>query len=50
MDLGAFSSRRNRDERVVYSLLPLSGRCPCHIWAVGRMKFASLEINLRGAF
>ena len=30
----------------VHSLLQLSERWPCHIWLVGRMKFASLEANL----
>ena len=32
--------------RVVRFLLQLSERWPCHIWLVGRMKFASLEANL----
>ena len=32
--------------RVVHSLLHFSERWPCHIWLVGRMKFASLEANL----
>ena len=31
--------------RVVHSLLQLSER-PCHIWLVGRMKFASFKANL----
>ena len=36
--------------RVVHSLLQLSERWPCHIWPVGRMKFASLEANLGGGW
>ena len=28
------------------SLLQLSERWPCHIWLVGRIKFASLEVNV----
>ena len=36
--------------RVVGSLLQLSERCPCHIWLVGRIKFASLEVNLGGGW
>ena len=35
---------------MVHSLLQLSERWLCHIWFVGRMKFASLETNLDGAF
>ena len=30
------------------SLKAAADRSPCHIWHVGRMKFASLEINLGG--
>ena len=30
----------------VRSLLQLSERWPCHIWLVGRIKFASLEVNV----
>ena len=37
------------DGRVVRSLLQLSERWPCHIWPVGRMKFALLDIWV-GAF
>ena len=32
----------------MHSLLQLSERSPCHIWLVGRMKFASLEAHLDG--
>ena len=35
---------------VMRSLLQLSERWPCHSWPVCRMKFASLEANLGGAF
>ena len=31
--------------RVVRSLQQLSERWPCHIWLVGRMKFASLDVR-----
>ena len=34
--------------RVVYVLLQLSERWPCHIWPVDRSRFASLEANLAG--
>ena len=34
---------------MVHSLImQLSERWPCHIWLVGRMKFAALEANLGG--
>ena len=36
------------DGTVVNSLLQLSERWPCHIWLVGRMKFATLEANFGG--
>ena len=32
--------------RVAHALLQLSERWPCHVWLVGRMKFALLEANL----
>ena len=35
--------------RLVRSLLQLSERWPCHIWLVGRMKFALLGANLGGS-
>ena len=34
---------------MVGSLLQLCERWACHIWPVGRMKFASLEANLSGS-
>ena len=33
---------------MVRSLLQLPERWPCHIWLVGRMKFALIEINSGG--
>ena len=36
--------------RMVQYTLQLSERWPCHIWLVGRMKYASIEANLGGGW
>ena len=41
---------RTNTYRVMCSMLQLSERWPCHIWLVGRMKFASLVVNLGGVW
>ena len=43
-----FCGPRSVGDWLVHSLLQLSERWPCHVWIVGRMKFASLVSILVG--